>query len=1545
MKLIGMLIILSSIPSFCWSKPVVVTTKQSEYKELQTDHCTYDEVTKTVKCTNNGVYQKIIVRSDKDPKPEGTHFLGTIESTVAGKKNKLYMMDPHQAAAHHQQAALIIPKIAKLLFNPVDTTVTPAKSNPFAQTSLNSAAVDTLFGAAGLKCSSDLIGYIKNFYFYIEYIVRMEYAALMATYAQQQGIDMHTLVLQHSWKDFITALTNKTKGWKGLMDALRNPKLQPSWKSIAGLVKATSWKDLAQSDFWQAFAQLTPDDIVQSLFWQNYLKTTIARTFVQDETILSSIVQIEQSLFLYIPNIEIAYYHPDFAALRDSSEMFHISLLLTDAYRVRLLDQCQEWQQFKDGKTGRYDMRKVRAACQDFEKTSFYQVMNMGENLDPATTYRELSQNKFAVNTALFKDEPLMHDRLIAVSMLKVLHGLTQYLYDIDQVDATMAFLAKNKQQPTPSCLLYSAPDYLYVRDLAQVHANVQQAALTQQDPSKANSVQAPFMTVKQAAKNAPHRATVKVQGFFDDVGHAFSKFGYALKEGFEAMGDAFVKAGEALVESIEAGLLEVTGGIASIPGLGEFLTGISPSQAKKLLDSAKKLGTKAAEDLRKAGKAASKIVDDLEKAGQQAVDALKTAADEFAHKISQGIGDVCNTVLAGQDTELCHDVSGAFEIAFTTVIDEIAETAHQVIETAGGVVKLTADAVELIAETATDLVIGDFKHLGSDLVNGLKKLGMDAAIAILNTFTYSFKFLVEELMNALKFVQYFISILTRLFIDASTAVVFAGAELASLFDSDIDPFAVAQKSREVLSAHERVIGAAITTALLLATIPLTGGADSWMVVPMIAMTVGPQVFSVIGAEQEDELKKSELEEQQQFLKDYEKFVANSKIIYQQQQDAVNQELQAKYQAQLSNQERSVGFYQDFLNKNFESLKDQISLSLGSYWADIFKQDQFGLTFADVGSLYGIKTGVYELNPSQGFSLYNMGRASFSQEIAVAPERAIPSSDDQGTDIDAQVATKNWFNQKETVPLDKPAQSAHIRIKPVYILNSFSLGLYVGCQQINIPDIIKTGVAPLNVDQYAKMVVFKRDEKQNPVQCRVYEHEGKGWMPQAVQAPRFSLGTWYHMKVHITGQTLQVKVWQEPEQEPSSWQNYTVTGCPSLYTVGVIASGAAVEYTFVDPIVPIKPIESLRPAAGICPSLPCTSASDVNPLPYEKDREIQQKDHMQTLLHPQLGDVQTGYSTLQAYDKVQILKEQFIYTTQATHLTDIAQKTPLTDYVILCSLDDDGNVIPKTAGKEPREQDGMISLVTEKIYNNHAQDQYSYSSGIFKIYQQERGPLPQALVDAIKKTQTTYHQQVMQVQFGSLKLQGVGVDEFINHHNIYTMPLLGPYGKVLKDEKGKPLSDYLLFCVLDGTVPAGVPGISYNDVLADTHKQYGVVSLITYNLYGKNSAQPINKNISVEDIATYETNHPPLLGPALKAALTKSHTVYQQAVNMPQPQKLKPAGNQGANNQTTGGTSKPSGGGQGTSGTKQPDTKPADGSIQDKVDNGSNNGGDIDFGS
>ena len=234
--------------------------------------------------------------------------------------------------------------------------------------------------------------------------------------------------------------------------------------------------------------------------------------------------------------------------------------------------------------------------------------------------------------------------------------------------------------------------------------------------------------------------------------------------------------------------------------------------------------GFTRADDIKKAGHELNQVVNDIITTASTAVKGIQETATNLVQDIGSSIDDVCNTILAGTHKELCTDLSGAFITTYQMLIDGLADLAQVAVYDAGGMLKLSADAVNLIAQSATKLVVGKYKDLGSTITDGLKSMAIDAAVSLLNQLTYTFKFFYDDLLNALKYAQYFISILTRLFIDASTAAAFVGAGIGWIFDHDINPFQVAQDARETLSENERTINAAITTALLLATIPLTGG-------------------------------------------------------------------------------------------------------------------------------------------------------------------------------------------------------------------------------------------------------------------------------------------------------------------------------------------------------------------------------------------------------------------------------------------------------------------------------------------------------------------------------------------------------------------------------------------------------------------------------------------------------------------------------------------------------------------------------------------------
>jgi len=1517
-----------------------VNTQSSAFNALKNDECEYDEETNIVHCTKTGSFQKVTKACGTADNAKNQLIGSIIENN---KPCNLYAITPQQAIEQNRGVTAIAEKIAQQLFNPVDPSIKPATKNPFPTVSLNANALDATYGSNGLNVSPTLLDYFKKFYFYFEYVVKVEYAARLAALAPQLAVDFVTTLEQSSWQGLVKAMIAKAGSWDALEKKLFDPTLTPQWQAVNGTIDAKTWQDVPQSSFWKSLNNVTTKSLINSTFWQNYLKYTIARTFVQDGVIINSIKQLEQSIFLYIPNIEVAYYHPDFVDLRNGCEMYHLSLILTDAFRLRLLENCSDWNTLKDTKTGTYDLLKIYAAIKDFQATPFYKIAALGET-DAASTFNAIAQKKVPDELKLIQEQPTLHYQISLFSMIKILHALTHYIYNKDHLDKTMTFIAqnnKNQSGPQPSILLYSTEDYVYLDDLNHLNDSIEQGVAAQAvHDQNSDPVSKSWNKLVNLQKD-----NVVVQSwssFLTDVGTAISDVWDDIEKTKSDAFDALTNAGESLVESFLSGASEIEGGIAKIPGIGEALTGLSPSEADRLLNSAEKLRKHAVDDMKRAGVDLNKVVNDVIETATTAIQGVKGVATELVENIGAGIDDLCNTVLVKQDKELCKDVSGAFITDYEMLIDGLADLANVAVYDAGGMVKLTADAVILIAQTATDLVAGDFKDMGPAIYNGLKQMGIDAAVSLLNQLTYTFKFFYDDIMNALKYAQFFISILTRLFIDASTAAAFVGAGIGWIFDQDVNPFQAAQEARDTLSANERTINAAITTALLLATIPLTGGSSAWVVLPMIAMTVGPQIIQIVTAVQEDELKQFEKDEQHAFVETFSTFIGKSELIFQQQQLEITNELQLRYQAELSNEERNVGFYENFMNKNFEALKEQMSFLLENWWSQLLTPDSYGLAYADVGSAFGIQTGVYDLNPSQGFPVYNAGRASFSQEVAVMPE--VVSQGDDNSLLNKKTMSKNWFNQKETIPLSKSVNEIEIRFKPIYLLNTFYIGIYCGGKELNIAALTDKNKSPdldLDLDHLAKMAVLKRETINKPITINAYEHEGKGWLKETVPVNNFSMNSWYYLNVRLNGTTLQIKFWSEDAPSNVATQSYSVTALPSQKTIGVISSGAAIEYQFIKPIITVKPIPELRPANGYCKSLPtaCLSPDDQNitKIITEIAREAEARKLLSYKLTPTVGQFNP-----KAVTKDQILKGHFIYNTQATHLKN-STNTTINDYIVMGTIKANLSGV-SDIGKYPLKDDDVVSLVTQKAFNNDGSDSGIRVTDAFVNYT-KAFPLPDSLMSTIQNLQQNYTAQNMKVTFAPFTLQPASKKAIESYHYIYTMPLTDTSGQQLKDTKGNTLLDYLVFVVVAGTSldPNYQPGLSFTDMESDTNKTYGLLSLVTLNLYGKSNKTPISNGYEIFLTLQQGYTNPPLESDLL-AAITTARGIYQQKGTVtPSIPLIKPGGGT-----QSGGTSTPTGGNKGPdSGKGIDDTtiKPPSGNASDRTSSGTNDDpSNVDFG-
>ncbi|MEX0940310.1 MAG: hypothetical protein WDZ41_03045 [Candidatus Babeliales bacterium] len=1306
-------------------------------------------------------------------------------------------LTPVQAVAEKKDRLSDVKTIADSLFNPVLPT-DQSQSNPYPTQSINEKAVNAIFGAQGLNVDNTLLRHIKNFYFYLEYLIKVELGTQIATYAQQQNIDVFTLLEEKSWTDLINNAKSKAGGWQQLLKQVQEI-TQPNYSLIQGTINAATWLEVIKTDFWKAIP-ITPDIIVNSNFWQKFLKYFITKSFEQDATLLNSIFDVEKKIFIYIPNIEVAYYNADFTHLRNSSEFFRLHLVLTDIVRDRQIQQCADWKTFINTKTKRTDLKKVYEQTEEFKKTSFYSLLNIADQKFSTFVEQAIDKNLKIPNTT-YAREPMVQTEITCIAMLKNIEAQLHYLFDYQHLEKTIDVLKKT-QKPEPFIIFYQAEDYLYLYDLATVLERFEQIAPEESQPGSTKIV-------------AGGRGENKI--IVQDFGSWLSdKWSDIKKESKQTWKDV-----KRTGKDIETGATDVWRGIrdeakVTVKGfeaLGAIVSG-HPADAQKLLQDAETLQKKVAQEIKKSVKDAQTVLDDTVKVAK---DATSIGADA----ISLYIGAVL------RDQKLADDLDNAIKSGAGMVINLFAGMTAPLFALSGAVLYLTTDALAIAAQVVTNSIIevarGHWSHLGSELLDGLENMVADVASTLWSTISFVGKYFVAELMDAVKLVGYITSMLTNIVVDVTTGFLKGFAAIFDSFGWESAEQALNQASKEV-EAHRRLISATITTGLLIGAVVLTDGAA----LPLLAMTVGPQVFQVAGGFQQDERAKQLKIEQKEFLDHYKTFVDNNKIISKTAQETWSSELNEKFESQVINEERELGFYQNFLSNYFESTKEQMSFYLGSNLAPQLQLDPtYKIRFADIGSLYGFKTGdgvntgVLNLNPSQGFPLYNKSRNTYSQEIAVYPALSMQLENKEYT---ADEVRKFWFNQKETVVLDQETNEVEIRWQAIYVLNSFHIGLYFGGESIDISQIIKTKKAPIDPGYLAKMLVYKKENKNQPISLGLYEHEGKGWVAENISGPSFNVGNWYRMKMQLNNTQLKLKVWQEGNDEPD-WQTFNVAKTTQK-TVGIISSGASIQYQILNPKVPIDAIPQLRQ--------PITWST-------EQERAIQARKILEQKINPIIGTF-----NLQATDKIQILKGQFIYTTRATNLKD-DQNNSIDDYVILGTQSGSGQTLRiENQGISPRaelktaqnvmiqnyEGTVVISLVTGDVFDRNSNKITTVTvPTALPNFLQTHGPLTNALTKKLMSLNKEYQTALLEkVHFGPINLKATSIEDIQKGQFIYQAA--SPESELrdiernpIKNEQGKSVYDYFLMIDSDGLL-----GSVYSTAIGQ------IQSLITGNVYNRNGS-------------------------------------------------------------------------------------------------------------
>ncbi|MBI2775444.1 hypothetical protein HYX58_05545 [Candidatus Dependentiae bacterium] len=1377
---------------------------------------------------------------------------------------------PQQALTNLQTRFDDTKVVAQALFNPVFPNSNPPKPNPYPTTSINERLVDTFYGANGLKVDPSLLGYIKNFYFFIEYITKLEYAALIAAYADRQNLDTITLLEKKGWQGFIDAVVKQNAGdFTKLISTIDSLNITPNFDDIKNTIVVSSWQNVISTPFWKAIpVSLTM--IRNSSFWQDYCKYAVTRSFVIDASTLESVYQTELSIFRFIPNIEVAYYHPDFIQLRNSSEFNRLRLILNGNMRNRYIAQSKEWSHYIDPRTGTYNLIKIYENSLLFQKTNFYQLISLSDT----KTLGELTQ--LALDKKLPFDpkyitQPLVQEKLQCLAMFKNLQAQTYYLFDGDHLDQTIALLNNSKNLPEPSLLSYAADDAIYLDDLDHIMQNYK-------NPEKLENMQknAGLKLVMTSTESRDESVAVQdfgswLSGLWSDV----KQTGLDVWQGVQDFGKAAVDEAEVVGLNIAS----------------TFIGGTDPQAAQEFMTKSRQLQQEVAQEITNSAADAQNIISDT----------AKVATDA-----AYGAAGVVGSVFGAFDKKLGQDVEGLLDAQADLLIDYYADAGHEFVAEATGLVRLTVDAANyattLVADTVIGAKTGDWSALGQDALNGIKNIAYDVVSSIISVATFMIQSIVDQVKAMVKFAGYLVSIVTDLAIDAFKAVFNGLASALSAFgvDNAVNPF---ENIGDALENHRRLIEATVTTGLLVAAVVATDG----LALPVLAMTVGPQAFQVVGGYQSDERTIAKKKEERDFVSNFQTYVNNNETIAQNAKASWADELDKKYNAQITNQERELGFYQNFMQSYFENMEQQMAYYLGGSLTPQITPDpnNNGLLAADVGTIYGFKTGVFDLNPSQGFPLYNAGRKAFSQEIAVSPALAISDDDQKATA--SSTPLKFWFNQKETIPLNQETQTVEIRWRAIYTLNMFYIGLYFGGEPIDFDTIKKSGAGPLDSGHLAKMIVFKKENKEDAASLNLYEHEGKGWIGK-IQGPDFSIGQWYHMRATLSGKTIEIQVWKDGEM-PNGSQSFDISPTPQK-TLGVISSGASIEYQVILPTITPQTVAPLRPSGNLG-------------LQPEKQRESKARTQLASLLSPSLGSL-----NLQAAQRELILRGLYIYNTNATKLLD-QQKNPLADYVVLgqANFNQEGGTTIGNIGQSPADalQPGaadpvVVSLITQNAYDKNGKH-IATCPNVLDSLTQVHGQLPDVLTTQITNLRKQYSaSQTTPFMFGSLSLQATSADDIVQGHFIYKgispLPeLKDKQGVAIKGSQGIPLYDYFLMKSRDGVL-----GVPYDPSINT------IRSLVSGYEYNKGSSTPTGAHYRPM-LSSYQQNNGTLSATLLNS-INASITAYQQAAKQEEAQSGS-SQTTTAQPVTTGSIANPSGGYTGApSGTPQQVTQ---GSTQQSI--------------
>lgn len=455
----------------------------------------------------------------------------------------------------------------------------------------------------------------------------------------------------------------------------------------------------------------------------------------------------------------------------------------------------------------------------------------------------------------------------------------------------------------------------------------------------------------------------------------------------------------------------------------------------------------------------------------------------------------------------------------------------------------------------------------------------------------------------------------------------------------------------------------------------------------------------------------------------------------------------------------------------------------------------------------------------------------------------------------------------------------------------------------------------LDYDHLAKMFVCYRESApsiDNPAnsipKLGIYQHEAtdqtvatnNGWIQSSIGTVNFKRGTWYRMQATVTGAQLTVNFWEIADEQtarnasvkdpvPSSAVTKTVMIEQAIVpqdvltlsasknfggSMGVITSGAAVEYIVVQPTRVLsvslqgttaqlttltKPIEnSSRVAAN----------TKLSQIPGMNETEAERSLNWQKELANQMV-LKFGNLTLTALDQESLIRSEFIYQTKGI----FDQTTP--DFVVFAKTNQNPNAqqVGISALENPKPV-YLMSLVTNQIIDTTGKVVGQVDSAL-RLYLQQHPKLSDVVMTQLQNSQKTYFQAMAGPFIFANSTLTADVTQMGNGLYVYSAPAL--------DSRIQGKTDYFVTTTSNsvGITTTGAP-LKLSDAPTTTT---GLVSLVTGQVYtlqqnGKTASVLSTKTIGATTITDAKTtyavypNYQAQLSPQAKANIEAVQQIF-----------------------------------------------------------------------